>query len=138
MTIELAFSLTIQTHRIVLLGLQRFSVDDRVHAGEIGDCAGVEFTVDINEGAVMLRVVRAPRLTALLLHHRVVARVHRVITTHRLEGVGGAHEQIVRSGLHQDANVILAVFLRRALDDAHLHVGLRRVPGQPLLLRQIG
>lgn len=138
MTIELAFSLTVQTHRIVLLGLQRFSIDDRIHAREIGDRAGVEFTVDVDEGAVVLRIVRAPRLTALLLHHRVVARVHRVITAHRLEGVGGAHEQIARPGLHQDANVILAVLLGRALDDAHLHVVLRRVPGQPLLLRQIG
>lgn len=100
MTIELALSLTVQTHRIVLLGLQRFSIDDRVHAREIGDRAGVEFTVDVDEGAVMLRVVRAPRLTALLFHHRIVARVHRVITTHRLEGVGGTHEQIVRSALH--------------------------------------
>lgn len=138
MTIGLAFALTVQTHRVVLLGLQRLPIDYRVHAGEIGDRARVEFTVDVDEGAVVLRIVRAPRLPALLLHDRVVARVYRIITAHGLEGVGGAHEEVVRPGLHQDANVILAILLGRTLHDAHLHVVLRRVPGQPLLLRQVG
>lgn len=130
--------LTVQTHRVVLLSLQRFPINYRVHAREIGDRAGVQFTIDVDESAVVLRIVRAPRLAALLLHNRVVARVHRVITAHGLEGVGGAHEEIIRPGLHQDANIILAVLLGRAFDDAHLHIVLRRVPGQPLLLRQVG
>ena len=138
MTIGLAFSLTVQTHRVVLLGLQWLPIDYRVHTREISDRAGVEFTVDIDEGTVVLWVIRAPSLTALLLHNCVVARVYRIITAHGLEGVGSTHEEIVRPGLHEDTNVVLAVFLGCTFDDTHLHVVLCRVPGQPPLLRQVG
>lgn len=128
---------TIETHRVVLFSLQGFPVNNWVHAREIGDGAGVEFPVHVHEGAVVLGIVRAHRLAALLRLVDVFAGLERVVPAHGLERVRAAHQQTPRARLHQDADVILTRLVVLALDHAHLHVLLRRVPRQPLLLRQV-
>ena len=117
--------------------MQRLPVDDRVHSREVGHRAGVKFTVHVDKGAVVARVVRAHRLAALLLQDRIIAGVYAVVTAHWLERVRRAHQQRVRVRLDEDANVVLAILLGRALHQAHLHVTVGRVPSQPLLLGQI-
>lgn len=118
--------------------MERLPVDDRVHPREIGHRARVKLPVNVNEGAVVPWIVGAHRLATLLLQYRVIAGVHPVVTAHRLERVRRAHKQRVRVRLDEDANIVLAILLRRALHQAHLHVTVGRVPSQPLLLGQIG
>lgn len=53
-----------------------------------------------------------------------------VVPTVWLIGVGAADQVSPRTGLEEDPDVVLAVLLRLALQQAQLGVGLRRVPKQ--------
>lgn len=131
-------ALTIKTHRVVLFGLQWFPIDNGIHSSKIGDSSGVKFTLDINEGTVVLRIIGTPSLSSFFLYHRVITCVYEVIAAHRFEGVRCAHQKGVRARLHEYTYIILAIFFRRSFDDTHLYVLIRWVPREPLLLRQIG
>lgn len=121
-----------------MLGLQRFPVNDRVHSSEIGNGPREQFTVHVDVGAVMLRVIGTQCLGQLLAGHAIVAGMHVVVAAHGLERVGAAHEETVATTFGQDANVILTVLVVLALHLTHLHVHVWRVPRQALLLRQVG
>ena len=55
--------------QVVLLGAQRVSVDERVHAGKVGHGAGVQLSVCVDGRAVVVGIVRTESLAGELFAH---------------------------------------------------------------------
>lgn len=78
-----------------MLGLKWLPVDNGVHAGEVGDGAGVKLAIDVDKSAVVLGIVGAKGLSVLLVGHVIAAGVDNVVPAHWLERVCRANAKVV-------------------------------------------